>query len=106
LDRSAQLAAAEMGRLRPDAFHEFVHVLELAQGRPVTVAPPPTRPRRQPDREGLRKILVRVLLRVGTAVLMADDVPHKLAAEGIGPERIAVRPGEWAEHVRPFRVAI
>ena len=43
-----------------------------------------------------------MFLGVGPAELVVDDVAHKVPAERVGPERVAVRPGERAEHLGPI----
>ena len=47
-----------------------------------------------------------MFLRVGPAILVADDVPYELPAEGIGAKRIPIRTRKRAEGFCPFGLSV
>src|SRR5213079_2144605 len=44
--------------------HQLIDVFEFLQRLPARVTPAPVEPRREPDRERLRKIFIRMALRI------------------------------------------
>ena len=64
LDRLELAAAVHEHRLVDDLDHQRVHVFQLLERRPVRVLGRASRSSRQPYREGLGEVLVRMTLRV------------------------------------------
>ena len=56
--------------------HQLVHVLQLLKRRPAHVALAPIRTRREPDRERLGEIFVRVALRVPEPEML-NEIPTR-----------------------------
>src|SRR5258708_18789239 len=69
--------------------HELVDVLELLQGAPAGIPPPPLRAWREPDRERLGEVLVRMGLRVVLAQVL--DVPLTRGVRAV-ERRLGPRP--------------
>src|SRR5205807_2105280 len=80
-----------------DLTHDSLDILELIERRPSGVLASPVEFWRQPYREGLREILVGVLLRVPS-----EDVTHVMPRERIGAIAVAIRQGERPEDLRPL----
>ena len=77
--------AREQRLLAGDLGHQLVDIFELLQRRPALVALAPVRARREPDREGLGEILVRMALRVPERQML-DVAP----AAGVRPVVVRV----------------
>ena len=97
LDGNIGIAARDhrigIAELAPDA----IHVEQLLHRAPALIPLAPVGARRQPDREGLGKVFVGMLLRVP-----AFHVAHELARERDGFVVVAVRPPERPKLIAPF----
>ena len=82
--------------------HDAVAVGQLRGcDRPPAVLPPPVQPRRHPHGEGLRPVLVRVLLGVP-----AGKVAHVAAAERLRPVLLRIGLGDRAELLDPLLLVV
>ena len=89
VDRAARLHGRGHAR---QLTHRGVDVFELAQRGPARVALGPRVAGREPDREGLREVLVRMALRV-----VPVEVDHEAAAVGTGQVELRIGLGAAAE---------
>jgi hypothetical protein len=84
-----------------DLPHQAIHVPELLKGRPVPVLAAPAGARGQPDGEGLRKVIIRMLLGIRVPVGEAADMPNEPAAPRIRVKDLSIGLGEGTEELPP-----
>jgi hypothetical protein len=103
-DRLDETSAFALRLVSADLLHQAVHVPQLLQGRPAAVLAAPAGSRGQPDGEGLRKIVVRVLLCVRVPVGAATEVTNEFPAPRIRAKNVPIGLREGTEGVPPARL--
>src|SRR5437899_100902 len=98
VDRDVGLPAPPWRVALPQLARQPVQVLQLRHRPPAAITLAPVRARRQPDRKGLGKIFIRMLLRIPSR-----QMPHIIARERRRPVIVPIRTSERPEGLFPLR---
>ncbi len=90
-DRPKAFPAFVFWILIANLFHQAIHIFQFFKCRPVLILAPPAGSRCQPDSEGLSKIIIRVLLSIGSSISITVDMPDKPSTSWIRIKDFAIR---------------